>query len=395
METKVTKHFSGPLMKQNIRSNIVLILAITLVMLLMTNVMNYAMSIVSAGTSSEDITEYQTEFYTYLGAMAQYDELSGAELSYSDFVESDDKTAYETAFTMLNAEGDLSLSVDGFQASIDGLSQSGVSIDTYVQEFEYNYVLMQSEGYFTGDDLTIQGMMDVMFESMGIDSQMIDTMMSMDPGVMMNQMYYTVVGLLPMFLLLVFLANSLVVDQVDKGSMAYVLSTPTKRSAVAKTQMLFMIFVPLIIIAIVCVSKIISTQIFYDTVDVASLLALYGGMYILSEAVASICYLGSCIFNRSRSSMAFGGGLSVWFFLASLLGMFGSEMMVDMGMGVEEIGYFNNLTLVGLYDIDSLSTVGSGSVDYAFVWKLLILVGVAIVCYAVGAVRFKKRDLPL
>ncbi|MCD7773870.1 MAG: hypothetical protein LUH08_07430, partial [Ruminococcus sp.] len=83
------------------------------------------------------------------------------------------------------------------------------------------------------------------------------------------------------------------------------------------------------------------------------------------------------------------------FFLASLLGMFGSDMMVDMGMGVEELGYFNNLTLVGLYDIDSLSTVGSGSVDYAFVWKLLILVGVAIVCYAVGAVRFKKRDLPL
>ncbi|MCD8328220.1 MAG: ABC transporter permease [Ruminococcus sp.] len=395
METKVTKHFSGPLMKQNIRSNIVLIVAITLIMLLMSTVMNYAMSIMGGGTSSEDLTEYQTEFYTYLGAMAQYDELSGAELSYSDFVEAQDKTAYETAFTMLNAEGDLSLSVDGFQASIDGLSKGSVSIDTYVQEFEYNYVLLQSEGYFTGDDLTIQGLMDVMFESMGIDSKMIDTMMSMDPTVMINQMCYTVAGLLPMFLLIVFLANSLVVDQVDKGSMAYVLSTPTKRSAVAKTQMLFMIFVPFIIILLVCISRLISTQAFFGEVDVASTIALFAGMYILSEAVSAICYMGSCIFNRSRSSMAFGGGLSVWFFLASLLGMFGSDMMVDMGMGVKELGYFNRLTLVGLYDIDSLSTVGSSSVDYAFVWKLLILVGVAIVCYAVGAVRFKKRDLPL
>ena len=51
--------------------------------------------------------------------------------------------------------------------------------------------------------------------------------------------------------------------------------------------------------------------------------------------------------------------------------------------------------MVGLYDVDALATVGTGSVDTAFVWKLLVLAAVAIVCYAVGAVRFSKKDLPL
>lgn len=69
---------------------------------------------------------------------------------------------------------------------------------------------------------------------------------------------------------------------------------------------------------------------------------LYTGMYVLVEAVSGICYFGSYFFNRSRSSMAFGGGITVWFFLASLLGMFGSSDLVDMGMGVKELGSLTN-----------------------------------------------------
>ena len=85
------------------------------------------------------------------------------------------------------------------------------------------------------------------------------------------------------------------------------------------------------------------------------------GIYILVEAVAGICYFGSCFFNRSRSSMAFGGGIAVWFFLASLLGI------------------SNKLTLVGLYDIKALETVGTGDVNTDFVWKLIVLAVVAFV----------------
>ena len=113
------------------------------------------------------------------------------------------------------------------------------------------------------------------------------------------------------------------------------------------------------------------------------------------EAIAGICYLGNCIFNQSKKAMAFGGGLSVWFFIASLMGMFGSKNMVDSGMGVEALGIFNRLTLIGLYDIESISTVGTDSLNTAFIWKLGILAAIAVICYVAGAIRFQKKDLPL
>ncbi len=395
MEKKVARHFSKPLMKQNIKSNIVLIIVITLIMVMMSTVMNFAMSKMTGGTEKIDVTEYQTEFYTYLGAMANYNSMTSLELSYEDFTTAKDKTAYENMFAMMNEQSDMDLSVDGFESAIEGLSKGSVAIDTHVKQFEYHFALLQDKGCFTGEELTLADLIDTMFEMMGIDIERIETMSTMDPTAMLNQMYYTVMAILPIMILFVFLANSLIVDQVDKGSMAYVLSTPTKRSAVTGTQMLFMVIVPFIVLGIVCVSRIVTTKMFFDEVNAAGMLALFGGMYILVEAMAAICYMGSCIFDRSRASLAFGGGISVWFFIASFLGMFGTDMMVDMGVGVKELGNLNKATLVGLYDIDALATVGTSAVDYGFVWKLIILAVIAIICYTIGSIKFQKKDLPL
>ena len=397
METtkKTARFFSRPLMGQTIKSNWALCLAILLIMVLLGNVMNYAMSMMATEKSDVDVTEYQESFYTYLGGLAAYDTMAQQELSYEDFAGGKNEAAYETAFEMLNAQAGMDLSVEGFQSAIDGLSQSGIGLEKYVEQFEYAYALKQSEGVFSKEELTVSEMLTVTLDMMGVAPDLVEKMSEMDPASMMNQMYYTAMGLLPIFILIVILANSLIADQVDRGSMAYVLSTPTKRSAVAVTQMVFLLVVPLLIIGVVGATRIGTSFLFYDEVNVAGMVALFIGMYILGEAVCGLCYMGSCLFSQSKKSMAFGGGLAVWFFLASMIGLFGSENMVNTGMGVEELSIFNKLTLVGLYDVDALATIGTGSVDTAFVWKLLVLVAVAVVSYAVGAVRFSKKDLPL
>ena len=174
-----------------------------------------------------------------------------------------------------------------------------------------------------------------------------------------------------------------------------ILSTPTKRSAVVITQAVYMIVVPFIMVGCGFLVRLAATQAFVGEVDVAKYAALYVGLYVLTEAMAGICYLASCLFNLSKYALGLGGGLNVWFFLCSLLGIFGSETMVSMGIGVEMLDNFNRLTLVGLFDIEALETVGSGSVDYAFVPKLIILAVIAVACYVVGMVRFQKKDLPL
>lgn len=362
--TKTTRFFSKPLMKQTVKSNLVLALVILVIMAGMSNVVNYAMSVMGSDTVSElsadEKTEAQQDFYTYLYAMASYDEMAQADLSYDDFASTSDKEPYETVFDLMNQQADLDLSVQGLEDAAVQLEKTGVGLDTYVEQFEYVYALGQEKGVFSGDDLDIEDMMNTMFATMGVSTDLMDTMGSMDSTSMLNQMHFTVMGLLPILLFIVIVANSLVADKVDKGSMAYVLSTPTKRSAVAITQAIYLVVAPLIIIGIVCCVRIGSSFVLFDEVNVEQIVVLYAGMYILIEAIAGLCYLGSCVFSQSKKSMAFGGGLTVWFFLASLLGMFGSQSLINMGIGVEALGVFNKLTLIGLFDINAIGTIGSG-----------------------------------
>ncbi|MCD7841823.1 MAG: ABC transporter permease [Lachnospiraceae bacterium] len=392
---KVTKIFSWPLMKQSLNANKVLAIACTIVLCLMTVVTTYASSLLGA-IDSVDYTDAQTDFYTYLYVLVSYNEMMGTELSYADFAETDDRTVYDTVFEMMSAQSeDLDLSSEGFEEAAEILAGSEAGVDAYISQFEYVYALGSVQGCFSGDDLDIESMMTMMLEMMGIPSDMLKTMSEMDTSAMLNQMYFTIMALLPIILFLVFAGNALVVDQVDKGSMAYILSTPTKRSAVAITQAIYLVVIPFTMVGCGFLVKLAASQAFVGKVDVAKYAALYGGLYVLTEAMAGICYLASCLFNLSKNALALGGGLNVWFFLCSLLGMFGSESMVSMGIGVEMLGQFNNLTIVGLFDIEALGTVGSEAVDYAFASKLVALAVIAVVCYVVGMIRFQKKDLPL
>ncbi len=395
MKKKVTKVFSGSLMRQDLRSNLALMLVVILIMCMMSVVITFAGTILGDDSDEQDYEKAQQDFYTYLYVLASCNEAAGTSLSYEDFETGENDAIYKSIFERMDERYGQDLSVEGFQKAIDDLSGSDVSLKTYASEFEYVYALGNVKGCFSGDDLSINKLMTDMLETMGINSDLIENMSNMDTSSMLNRMYYTIMIILPILLFIIFAGNSLVVDQVDKGSMAYILSTPTKRSAVVITQMIYMIFVPLVMIGIVACVRMGAIRLLVGDLDVPQTLALYGGLYLLVEAMASICYFASCFFNLSKYAMALGGGLNVWFFLASLLGMFGTQNMVDMGIGVEALNNFNHMTLIGLFDIDALGTVGSSSVNTDFVWKLAVLAGVAVVFYAAGAIRFQRKDLPL
>lgn len=397
MKIKTARFFSGPLMKQNIKSNWLLTVVICLVLCMMTTVVSFAMTIMgSERTVTDDKKDAQTELYTHLFAIASYNQMTDAKLSVEDFLSAEDKTVYDTVFNRMSQQSEeADFSSEQFSSAIDILKDENGSVDSYVAQFEYVYALSDEKGVFSGEELTIDDMLETMLSAMGLPADRLTKMAEMDTTSMLNTMYFTVMGLLPIFIFIVIVGNSLIVNQVDSGSMAYVLATPTKRSAVANTQAIFLVVTPIIICAVGCIARNIASIVFTGETNVKMYIALYFGMYLLAEAVGGICYMGSCLFNQSRKATAFGGGIAVWFFLASLLGMFGAEDMVNMGIGVEELGIFNKLTLVGLYDIHALSTVGSAEVDYSFVWKLCVLAGVAIVTYIIGNIRFQKKDLPL
>ncbi|MDD7430263.1 MAG: hypothetical protein PUK38_00035 [Coriobacteriaceae bacterium] len=89
--------------------------------------------------------------------------------------------------------------------------------------------------------------------------------------------------------------------------MGFILSTPTKRSAVAFTQALFMLVVPAVLIAIVCALKIAVMTRLGSDVNVQALVITYAGWYLLVEAVAALCYFGGCFFDTSGRALIRSG----------------------------------------------------------------------------------------
>ena len=390
--------FSSTLFGYTARSNLILMFVITLVFCIFTVATNAATYMLSTDSKEMTDEQSQTAFFSYLGTLAVYNQMTGASLSYEDFTSGGDTAPYKQAFDLYNAQkndGEEPISTENFVALIDTIEATDTDPATLVRSFEYAYALQEQTGIFTGEELSMDDMVKTLLTSMGISTKDLDRMQSMDFTFMLTRIYYTAMGALILFLFVTIAANGLIANQVDRGSMAYLLSAPNHRRAIALTQLVYMLAAPLVIIAVGCLLRIGSTKLLFGEVCVPRLLCLFLGMYVLVEAIGGICYLCSCHFNESNRSLAVGGGFAIWCFLASLLGMFGSKELIDMGIGVTQLGIFNKLTLISLFDIQAIQTIGIGAPDTSFISKLVALGVIALAAYIAGIMRFERKDLPL
>lgn len=211
-------------------------------------------------------------------------------------------------------------------------------------------------------------------------------------GVVVGSIFYKMAGLLLPIIYMIMCADKLVAGQVDSGSMAYVLSTSAKRKQVTFTQAVFLIgslfamFVCTTITSEICLAIVMkdSINLTYGQVALLNL-----GAFLVMFAMSGISFLASCWFNRSKYSMSIGGGLNMFFLVATMLGLFGSKVLPSL-IRLNALNYFNYFSIISLFDVISiLNKTG------AFIWKLAILVVVGVVCYVVGAKKFQKKDLPL
>lgn len=83
---------------------------------------------------------------------------------------------------------------------------------------------------------------------------------------MLSQTFYTLHGIILPLIYIIITANSLIVSQVDRGSMAYLLSTPIKRSKVVGTQVIYFITALFTMILITTIVGFISIQAFHGGV---------------------------------------------------------------------------------------------------------------------------------
>jgi ABC-2 type transport system permease protein len=194
--------------------------------------------------------------------------------------------------------------------------------------------------------------------------------------------YYNMLPGLISAIYVIITGNKLIAAQVDKGTMAYVLSTPTRRVSVAVTQAAFFLGSLFLMFAVGSVSHIIAHYVGAGSItgdEIGKVLLINLGLFCLNAAFSGVCYLASSVFNLSKYAIAVGGGIVGAEVLMSIMGMFGSSF-----------AWMRNLTLVTLFDIQS---VMGGTAD--FVWKFCVLAAVGAVAYIVGSSAFVKRDLPL
>ena len=211
-------------------------------------------------------------------------------------------------------------------------------------------------------------------------------------SLIVGSIFYKMAGLLLPIIYMIMVANNLIAGQVDSGSMAYVLSTSTKRKQVVFTQATFLVtsllamFTCTTITSVICLSIVKSETI---ALTYGELILLNVGAFVTMFALSGISFLASCWFNRSKYSMSIGGGLNMFFLVATMLGLFGSKVLPSV-VRLSALNFFNYTSLISLFDVVSLL---DGTT--AFIWKFAILIVVGLICYIVGSIKFQKKDLPL
>lgn len=206
-----------------------------------------------------------------------------------------------------------------------------------------------------------------------------------------GSIFYKLAGLLLPIIYMIMASNNLISGQVDSGSMAYVLSTSTKRSTVVFTQAVYLIGSLLAMLSLTTVTGCICLGLVTEDVELTygKLILLNVGAFLVLFALSGLCFCTSCVFDRNRRSMAIGGGLSIFALVAAMLGLFGSPVIPSV-VRLESLNYFNYATVISLFDV--ISIIDGTNV---FLWKLAVLAAAGILGYIVGALRFTKKDLPL
>ncbi|MFL0401247.1 ABC transporter permease subunit [Bacillus nitratireducens] len=222
---------------------------------------------------------------------------------------------------------------------------------------------------------TITGMTDMMKGTPLADMLKTTTFLGM-----LASTFYSMHGILLPVIFIIMTANSLIASQVDRGSMAYLLSTPTKRSTVVRTQALYLITSLVMMFIIVTGVGLAAIQIFQSNVDIniSDFLMLNLGLFLLMFATSGISFFFSCLFNLSKNSLALGAGIPIAFFLFQLMG--------QISKSLEKVKY---ISLNTLFDTDAILSGGNIAIPF------IILIGVGIVLYVLGMRVFQQKDLPL
>lgn len=184
-------------------------------------------------------------------------------------------------------------------------------------------------------------------------------------------------------------ANTLIASQVDKGSMAYTLSTPISRKEISLTQTFYFIASLLFMNIVVMLSSFAALGIVGETsvkqFKQTSLLSL--GSFLLSIALGSILFMFSSAFNTSAKSFTFGGGFAILCYVFFMLGYMSDQSGNE---SLKWLKIFQYISLNGLFVPDYIIVF-----KFEIIYQFLAMALISTLGFFFANLIFIKRDLPL
>jgi len=172
-------------------------------------------------------------------------------------------------------------------------------------------------------------------------------------------------------------ANVFITNEVDRGTLAILLNTPTTRLRILLSKALVFIGSLLTIPVFVGFSGVLSAHMYGIELVSAKWWLVIALWTLYSFAVGSIAFAIACWFNKSRYML----GIS-----AVVLGAF---FILGMLSGMESLEFCKYFTLQTLFDIPAV--INGESVAL----QMIVLPVIAVPLYLAGIIRFLKKDLPL
>lgn len=314
----------------------------------------------------------------------------------------------ETLMEALSDYGVTKEKYDSFGYTYDGIKHMAMTaVVTYRGRFEYELDELASEyesGKIESEEAYLAAVAEKKTElAESISTSFLSTLPSAVSDALeeigkadlytliVGSIFYKLAGLLLPIIYMIMASNNLISGQVDSGSMAYVLSTSIKRSTVVFTQAVYLIGSLVAMFSFTTATGCVCLALVKEEVELTygNLVLLNLGAFLVLLALSGLCFFTSCVFDRSKRSMALGGGLSIFALVAAMLGLFGSPVIPSV-VRLDALNYFNYATIISLFDVVSIMD-GTN----AFVLKFVILGAVGILGYVLGALRFTEKDLPL
>lgn len=296
------------------------------------------------------------------------------------------------------------------EITVENSSMSGTQMMTLVKGYASggisSYETYYSDYQESGYSLTESNLLAMNKGSQGVMAQLptsvdesLKEMGEMNTyGIIVGVVAFGIAALLIPMVYTILLAKSLVSEKVETGSLAFTLSTPTTRNSFIFTQACYLIFSEIVMALSLLLASLLTREIgiMAGSEDLSTSLpikdlCLYAlGNFMVALAVSGINFFASCHFNKTSEAIGTGGGLTIFFFICSILGLFATKAIPGT-IRITMMSIFNYMTIDSLFD-----PLAVMSQDYAtFFFKLMFLLIIAALTYILGGLRFRKKDLPL